>query len=204
MSSQLSNDKAREKYVGMVIETNNSGRCTVIDYHSRDKIIVRFTDGTEVKTTVSQICRKSIKNPNHPFVKGVGYVGVGEYSNKTHPLAHKKWVGLLERCYCAVYQSKKPTYIGCTVVDEWLCFQNFAKWFESQRCDKGWHLDKDLLVSGNKVYGPDFCRIVPRDVNMLTNDGVTSKRILKIANQYRYEIGEELYFALVRRSREER
>ena len=31
----------------------------------------------------------------------------------------------------------------------------------------GWHLDKDILIKGNKVYSKDSCCFVPREVNML-------------------------------------
>ena len=34
---------------------------------------------------------------------------------------------------------------------------------------EGMELDKDLLCRGNKVYSPDFCRFVPKRVNVLLN-----------------------------------
>lgn len=33
---------------------------------------------------------------------------------------------MLQRCY----NNKQLSYFDCEVCDEWLCFQNFAKWYE--------------------------------------------------------------------------
>jgi len=76
---------------------------------------------------------------------------------------------MLMRCYCNKYQQKKPTYIGCTVTQEWLTFSVFRKWVLAQDWN-GLQLDKDILVPGNKVYGADFCVFVDAATNMLLND----------------------------------
>ena len=69
---------------------------------------------------------------------------------------------MLYRCYA----SNAPCYKGCTVSEEWHHFSNFKKWMES-RSWEGKHLDKDILVPGNKVYGEKFCLLVTRDLNNL-------------------------------------
>lgn len=63
-----------------------------------------------------------------------------------------------------ITQRKYPTYIGCSVADEWKSFMAFKSWMENQ----DWHgkeLDKDLLIPGNKVYGPDCCVFLDRKLN---------------------------------------
>lgn len=57
------------------------------------------------------------------------------------------WVGVLERCYSAVWQARRPTYIGCTVEDSWLHFSVFERWMLEQDY-VGKELDKDLLIPG--------------------------------------------------------
>ena len=44
----------------------------------------------------------------------------------------------------------------------------FHDWIKDKNLN--WQIDKDLLVLGNKLYGPDTCLMVPRSVNMLLHD----------------------------------
>ena len=80
---------------------------------------------------------------------------------------YSKWAGMLERCYSDKYQLRQPTYIGCTVCEEWLTFSNFKAWMEQQDW-QGKELDKDILKPGNKVYRPDVCVFVDSIVNTFT------------------------------------
>ena len=82
---------------------------------------------------------------------------------------YKSWSSMIERCYSPIYQSKHPTYVGCSVVPEWQYFSAFKKWMESQNYE-GRHLDKDILVPGNKVYGPDYCVFVSAELNNFLTD----------------------------------
>lgn len=82
---------------------------------------------------------------------------------------YKRWADMLSRCYSAKRQEKQPTYKGCSVVDEWLIFSNFRSWMVEQDWE-GNHLDKDLLIEGNKVYGPGTCVFVSQSLNKLMNN----------------------------------
>lgn len=77
---------------------------------------------------------------------------------------YTKWVSMLRRCYSQVFVKANPHYAGCSVVSDWHVFSNFKAWMEKQDWE-GKHLDKDLLVRGNRVYGPDTCVFVSKDVN---------------------------------------
>lgn len=84
--------------------------------------------------------------------------------------AYSTWYSMLGRAYCPKYHARRPTYLGCSVVDEWLEYQDFADWFEAHEySDHGYELDKDLLLPGNKIYAPDRCVFVPRQLNNLLN-----------------------------------
>ena len=82
---------------------------------------------------------------------------------------YRAWHSMLSRCYSEKIQTRKPTYIGCQVCDEWLVFSNFKNWMELQDYE-GNQLDKDILIYGNKVYSPNSCVFVSRQVNTLLND----------------------------------
>lgn len=82
---------------------------------------------------------------------------------------YSRWKNMLDRCYSANYHERLPTYIGCTVCSEWLSFSNFKLWMQT----KDWqdkHLDKDLLIQGNKIYSPETCLFVSGDINSLLLD----------------------------------
>lgn len=85
-----------------------------------------------------------------------------------------RWLNMLTRCFSENYHSMKPTYTDCYVCEEWKYFSNFKKWVDSQP-NRDWmncELDKDLLVDGNKVYSPDTCVFISRQVNIF-NSGRT-------------------------------
>lgn len=87
---------------------------------------------------------------------------------KRDEIAYRRWRNTIVRCYSKDYLSKYPTYIGCSVCEEWRYFSNFKKWFDEKYVE-GWDLDKDILVKGNKIYSPNTCCFVPNEINALLN-----------------------------------
>lgn len=75
-----------------------------------------------------------------------------------------KWQGMIERCYSENFKIKHPSYADCVSTPDWVYFSNFKSWMQTQDWE-GKELDKDLLVQGNKVYGPDTCIFVGSRVN---------------------------------------
>lgn len=77
---------------------------------------------------------------------------------------YRVWQNMLTRCYSDKYKVNRPTYEYCTTVPEWHYFMTFRAWMEKQDwIDR--QLDKDLLVPGNKVYGPETCVFIDSKVN---------------------------------------
>jgi len=74
------------------------------------------------------------------------------------------WCSMIERCYSDRFKSKSPSYADCTTCPEWIYFSRFKAWMEVQDWE-GSQLDKDLLVRGNKIYGPKTCIFIPGNVN---------------------------------------
>lgn len=85
---------------------------------------------------------------------------------KVHCPYYSVWVNMLRRCYSSECLERQPTYKGCSVVKEWHTFSTFKDWMQLQDW-KGKALDKDLLMFGNKKYGPSTCVFLTNELNGL-------------------------------------
>ena len=109
---------------------------------------------------------------NRKLVEGVG---INNADYQTQPTVngkkitcpfYRKWHSMLIRCYSVKHLKEQPSYVGCTVCDEWLTFSNFKAWMIKQDW-QGNHLDKDIIKTGNKIYSPSNCMFVSGDINNL-------------------------------------
>ena len=87
---------------------------------------------------------------------------------------YTKWESMIGRCYDPKFHKRCPTYKDCTVVEEWKSFMTFRSWMIEQDW-KGKELDKDILVPGNKVYGPDTCCFISHAINSLLGDSFATR-----------------------------
>lgn len=175
----MKKDRLGEEFV-----TNEGYTVKIIEYNSSLDCTVKFLiNGLELKNIeYSRIQKGRIKNLFHPRVLNKGFIGQGDFKSEVNGKAIKEyyiWRGMLTRCYCEKYHILKPTYKDCTVVEEWYNFQNFAKWFEDNYIE-GFELDKDILVKGNKVYSPETCCFVPKEVNILFTKGNKNRGLYPI------------------------
>ena len=152
--------------------SNQGYEMLIIEYHNNKNVIIEFQDEYKAKARCSYIHFKNgqVNNPYHKSVYGVGFIGDGKYSNKTHPKIYAEWIDLIRRCFDKDFKNKYTTYKDCILEDYLLCFQNFAKWYEDnyyQFRDEIMQVDKDILKHGNKEYSPDNCMIVPSCINAM-------------------------------------
>lgn len=80
-----------------------------------------------------------------------------------------KWRAMLERCYSPKCHIKHPTYIGCSVCQEWHYFMEFRKWMQTQNWENK-QLDKDILIRDNQIYSPDTCIFIDQFTNSFLTD----------------------------------
>lgn len=76
---------------------------------------------------------------------------------------------MLTRCYSDEYSKRHKSYLQCTVCSEWLTFSKFKAWMELQAWE-GKQLDKDVLLGGNKLYSPETCVFISKNVNLFLTD----------------------------------
>jgi hypothetical protein len=153
---------------------NKSGlQMEVIEYKTFSNILVKFEKGEPIRTNWTNFSSGCVKSPYDRSIFGVGFIGEGKFkvtNNRKPTRSYKTWYDMLKRSYCEKYQEKHICYKGCTVAEEWHNYQTFAKWYEENYYEingQRMHLDKDILIKGNKMYSPENCLIVPLRINQL-------------------------------------
>jgi hypothetical protein len=124
---------------------------------------------------MSSETQTNIKNKKTKVKRLVCGVGINDADYVTSYIVNGKqkrcpfyitWKSMLTRCYNQKSLIKNPTYIGCSVCDEWLKFSTFKAWMETQNW-QGLCLDKDILDQHNKIYSPETCLFVTKAINVL-------------------------------------
>lgn len=97
--------------------------------------------------------------------------------NGKHLMEYHLWWHFLQRCYNRKVQEKHPTYIGCEASENFKNYSYFYEWAREQTGfgQKGFELDKDLILKGNKIYSEDVCLFLPSSLNLL----LTSRKNLR-------------------------
>ena len=166
------NDVSYKDCVGKLCKSKSSGDFKILKYNDKTNVEIQFLK-TEFETTayLGSIKSGKVKDPYSPSVYGVGVLGT-KYSPSINGVKTKEymlWHSMLKRCYSDSFKKKQPTYEGCEVSDNFLHYEYFYEWCNKQIGfdNEGWHLDKDLLIKGNKVYSENTCVFIPKEINLL-------------------------------------
>ena len=166
------NDVSYKDCVGKVCRSKSSDDFKILKYNDSRNVDIQFINtGFETTVELGGIRKGEVRDPYSPSVFGEGILGT-KYPTKVSGVQTKEyelWTGMLERCYSDKYQKKQPTYEGCEVSENFKSYEYFYEWCHKQIGfnNEGWHLDKDLLVKGNKVYSENTCVFIPREINQL-------------------------------------
>ena len=166
------NDISYKDCVGKVCKSKSSGDFKILKYNDRANVEIQFLNtGYEVVVRLDHIKSGKVKDPHSPSVCGVGISGT-KYPFMIDGIKTKEyglWKDMLTRCYSDAYKKRQPTYEGCKVSENFKSYEYFYEWCNSKvGFDvKGFDLDKDLLIKGNKVYSENTCIFIPREINTL-------------------------------------
>ena len=166
--------------VGKIFKSKSSGDFKIVKYNGWENVEVQFLKtGYEMVARLGDIKNGNVKDPYVPSVYGVGLTGT-KYPISVNGVKTKEyalWAHMLERCYSDAYKKRKPTYEGCEVSNNFKSYEYFYEWCQNQigLGNEGWHLDKDLLIKGNKVYNESICVFIPSEINTVLNRRVASR-----------------------------
>ncbi len=166
------NDVNYKDCVGKIFKSKSSGDFKILKYNDSGYVEIQFLKtGFEMVAQLGHIRSGKVKDPYVPSVFGVGILGA-KYPSTINGVITKEydlWCSMLRRCYSDSYKKRYQTYDGCEVSDKFKSYEYFYEWCQKQVGfdNKGWQLDKDLLIKGNKVYSEDSCVFIPKEINLL-------------------------------------
>lgn len=173
MSNKVHKNNLRDERIGATNRNRNGSIMTVVEYKNAMDIAVAFDNDYTTHSTWNAFKRGEVKNVYDRTVYGVGFIGDGPYKSHEGGKLTKQynaWNAMMNRAYSSKFHQKHTTYKNCSISGEWHNFQAFANWFDANYYEideEVMHLDKDILLTGNKCYGPDFCVFVPQRINKL-------------------------------------
>jgi len=152
--------------VGQVYINRQGSQIKVIEYENSTKILVEIGK-TKYQQYVhaGNLISLNVHDNFAPSLAGRGIFGDAVVDVKSQ--VYTSWAGMFKRCY-TFYEDKpraRINYEGCEVHENFVYLPDYIDWYNKQLVEPKWHLDKDLLVKGNKVYSPETCVFLPRALN---------------------------------------
>ena len=151
----------------------------MIEKYPKQKCDIYFPDydWTAKNRSIASFKKGAVQCPYEPRTYGVGYLGEGPYVTRpegsepgSRTIEYNAWAGMIRRCHDLKFQEREPSYKGCTIHEDWYNYQIFAEWYTDNYYEvpgEKMQLDKDILIKGNKEYGPETCIFVPHHINSL-------------------------------------
>ena len=170
------NDVSYKDCVGKVCKSKSSGDFKVLKYNDSANVVIQFLKtGYETLARLGDIKNGYVKDPYVPSVCGVGITGA-KYPIRVSGVQTKEyvlWCDMLRRCYSEPFKVKRPTYECCEASNKFKSYEYFYEWCHKQIGfgNEDWHLDKDLLIKGNKVYSESTCIFIPSEINLVLVKG---------------------------------
>ena len=178
------NDVSYKDCVGKICKSKSSGDFKIVKYNDTTNVEIEFLKtGYETAVRLGDIKNGKVKDPYSPSVYGVGILGT-KYPSRECDRNTKEyllWCRMLHRCYSDGFKKKNPTYIDCEVSNKFKSYEYFYEWCHSQigfgneGDENPFHLDKDLLIKGNKVYSENTCVFIPKEINQLLVKSTASR-----------------------------
>lgn len=155
---------------------NNFGSEMIIVEEEKSRVKVVFPKYKwSCKCNYKDFKRGNVGCPYEPRLHKHGYVGEGiykQFENGKMTKVYSTWEHMIRRCY------KDKYYKDCRVSEEWLNFQNFAKWFYDNYYEiegEVMTLDKDIFSKDEKIYSAETCIFVPQRINLLFVNNYSKK-----------------------------
>ena len=159
------------EYESKVYPSNRFGDIKVLEYKNNKQVVIMFLNTGFIKEeAMGDIRSGHIRDSSLPTTCGFGYIDIeGASIGRNMTKEYRLWNNMINRCYNEKELNRNPTYKDCHVSEDWRYLSNFKEWCNRQIGfeQEDWHLDKDILVKGNKVYSEDTCCFVPKEINLL-------------------------------------
>lgn len=169
---------SKDIIVGKTFKSKNSGDFVIVEYNGIYSVTVRFTDtGYTSIFRAEHIRNGAVKDKLCPTIRGVGYLGVGEYRCRVDgklTRAYSIFHNMIERCY-----NEDNEYYhryggrGVTISGELHNFQVFAKWYHDE-CDSlginpesnNMEVDKDKTAREKAIYSLRTISLLTKQENV--------------------------------------
>lgn len=166
-----------DKYdIGNIFLNNDNLEFKIIEKIDYDRRKIQFLKTKSIRTVkIKEISNGSILDYEYPSTCDIGKLGTNHTKYKKmkgYDNLYSRWSKMLHRCYnpndiCYINYGAK----GVRVCEEWLTLSNYIEdimkkknYNEMINDPKSWHIDKDILGEGSKIYSNETtCIISIRD-----------------------------------------